>query len=109
MIDERENFPFTSELFCLFLERFPGTRPSFICRTPRLMTWVQIHMWGEMIPNSGMHDFLASILTKELDLLSSEGDHISVMFLHPYVGIDWRGYLNILFTMNEPPDDRGKI
>jgi hypothetical protein len=53
------------------------------------MTGVEIHMWGEMIPIRGMHDFPSRILREELDILSSEGDHISVMVLHPYIGIDW--------------------
>jgi hypothetical protein len=98
MIDGRENFPFASELFCLFFERFPETRPSFVCRPPRPMTEVWMHMWGEMMPKRGMPDFPARISREALQLLASEADHVFVMVSCPYVGMDWRGCPNILFT-----------
>jgi hypothetical protein len=44
-----------------------------------------------------------------LGLLASEADHMFIMVSCPYTGLDWRGCLNILFTPDEPPDDRGNI
>jgi hypothetical protein len=28
---------------------------------------------------------------------------------YPYAGMDWRGFVNIHFTKDEPPDDKGNI
>ena len=45
-----------------------------------------------------------------LDLLASvDRLHPFIMVPCPYVGLDWRGCPNILFTDDEPPDDRGNI
>jgi hypothetical protein len=109
MIHGRENFPFSSELFCLFFERFLETRPTFFHQPFRPMTQVWMHMWGKMIPKRGQLEFLARISTDALGLLASEDDHMFVMVLCPYVGLDWRGCTNILFTLDEPPDARGNI
>jgi hypothetical protein len=72
MIHGRENFPFASELFCLFFERFPETRPTFFCHPFRSMTQVWMHMWGEMMPKRGQPEFPARISTDALGLLASE-------------------------------------
>jgi hypothetical protein len=66
MMDRRVNFPFSSELFCLFFERFPETRPTFVHRPPRPMTKVHMHMWGEMMPKRGMPDFSSRISREAL-------------------------------------------
>ena len=44
-----------------------------------------------------------------LELLASVDDHPFVMVPCPYAGLDWRGCANILFTDDEPPNDRGNI
>jgi hypothetical protein len=54
-------------------------------------------------------EFPARIAPDALGLLGSATDHMFVMVLCPYAGLDWRGCLNILFTIDEPPDDRGNI
>ena len=44
------------------------------------------------------------------NLLASEDEHDFVdLVLYPYVGMNWRGCVNIYFTEDEPPDDRGNI
>jgi hypothetical protein len=104
MIDGKENFSFSSEFFCLFFERFPETRSTFVHRPPTLMTEVWMHMWGKMIPNMGMPDFLARISREALQLLASETNHVFVMVSCPYTGMDWIGYPKILFTLNDTTD-----
>jgi hypothetical protein len=66
-------------------------------------------MLGEMMPKRGQPKFLARIFPDALGLLGNAVDHIFVMVSCPYVGLDWRGCLNILFTPDDPPDDRGNI
>ena len=66
-------------------------------------------MWGEMMPKRGHPEFLGRISTDALGLLASELNHMIMMVLCPYTGLDWRGCMNILFTPNEPPDARGNI
>jgi hypothetical protein len=100
-------FPYSSDFF--FFERFPETRPSFVHWRPMMMTEVRMHMWGKMIPKRGMPYFPARISKEALQLLSSEEDHVFMMVSCPYVGMDWQGFLNILFTMDEPLDDQGNI
>jgi hypothetical protein len=73
------------------------------------MNKVRMHMLGNMMPKRGMPDFPSRISREALDLLSSEADHVFVIVLFPYARMDWRGCLNILFTMDEPLDDRGNI
>jgi hypothetical protein len=68
-----------------------------------------MHMWGNMNPKRGMPDFPARISREALDLLSSEEDHVFLMVSCPYTLMDWRGCLNILFIVDEPLDDQGKI
>jgi len=66
-------------------------------------------MCGEMIPKSGQLEFLVKIFPDALVILGSAADHMFFMVLCPYVGLDWRGCLIFLFTIDEPPDDRGNI
>jgi hypothetical protein len=70
---------------------------------------VQMDMWGEMIPKRGQPEFSTRISPDALGLLGSEVDHIFIMVSCPYMDLDWRGCRNILFTLDEPPDDRGNI
>ena len=51
----------------------------------------------------------ARISYDELELLASVDENLFIMVPCPYAGLDWRGCANILFTANEPPDDRGNI
>ena len=83
MIDGRENFPFTLELFCLFFERFLEMRPIFFRRPPRSRTEVQMHMWGETMPKRGMPNFPARISKEALQLLANEVDHVFLMVSCP--------------------------
>jgi hypothetical protein len=43
------------------------------------------------------------------DFLAQEENFVLNVVQYPYVGMDWRGCPNILFTTDEPPDDRGNI
>ena len=40
----RVNFPFALDLFCLFFERFPETRPTFVQQPRRSMLHVRMQM-----------------------------------------------------------------
>ena len=66
-------------------------------------------MWGQMMPKRGESDFFARISHDALEFLSSVDDHTFVLMPCPYVGLDWRGCSNILFTQDELPDARGNI
>ena len=68
-----------------------------------------MHMWGQMMPKRGKTEFSARISHDALEFLASVDDHPFVMVPCPYVGLDWRGCANILFTDDELPDDRGNI
>jgi hypothetical protein len=47
MIRGRSNFPFSSELFCLFFERFPETRPIFSIILLGQDSCVDAHVGGD--------------------------------------------------------------
>jgi hypothetical protein len=57
----------------------------------------------------GMTKISPKISPDALGLLANEADHMFVMVSCPYVGLDWRGCMNILFTPDETLDDRGNI
>jgi hypothetical protein len=57
------------------------------------------------MPKRAQQEFSDKILAYTLELLSSAADHIFVMVPCPSVGLDWRGFTNIIFTPDEPPDD----
>jgi len=61
------------------------------------------------MPKRGRPKFLARISPDSLGLLGSEVDHMFIMVLCHYMGLDWRGCSNILFTPDEPPNDIGNI
>ena len=62
------------------------------------------------MPKRGDTDFFARISHDALELLASVDElHPFIMVPCPYVGLDWRGCANILFTDDEPQDDRGNI
>ena len=75
---ERLAFPFSSDLFCLFFERFPETI---------LHVWMQ--MWGEMMLKRGMFEYPARISSDALELLANVDDHMFMMVPCPYTGLDW--------------------
>ena len=89
MICERSNLNFSLELFFLFFERFPETRPTFFDHPgrPRPQAWM--HMWGEMMPKRGQQDFPTKISPDAQWILGSEADHMFIMVLCPYVVLDW--------------------
>ena len=68
-----------------------------------------MHMWGQMMPKREETLFPARISDDALELLASVDDHPFIMVPCPYLGLDWRGCANILFTANELPNDRGNI
>ena len=105
----RVNFPFTLELFCLFFERFPEKRPTFILQPRRLMLNIRMQMWEQMIPKRGEVNFSARISHDALEFLSSVHDHAFILVPCLYAGLDWQGCANILFTQDEPSDARGNI
>ena len=61
------------------------------------------------MPKRGESEFSTRISCDALELLSSVDEHGFIMVSCPYAGLDWRGCANILFTDDEPPDDRGNI
>ena len=50
-------------------------------------------------------EFLAMITSYVLEMLANEDDHALDMVPYPYVDMDWRGLLEIFFTLDEPPDE----
>jgi hypothetical protein len=66
-------------------------------------------MWGDMMPKRGQLDFMSRISRDTLELLATKVDHMFIMVSFPYACLDWRGYLNILFTPYETPTDRVDI
>ena len=66
-------------------------------------------MWGQMMPKRGKLEFSATILHDALELLASVDEHAFVLVPCLYAGLDWQGCVNILFTDDEPTDDRGNI
>ena len=73
-------------------------RPNFVRQPCRPMLEAQMHMWGKMMPKRGETMFLARISHDPLNMVPCH-----------YAGLDWRGCANILFTDDEPLDDRGNI
>ena len=85
-------------------------RPTFVRQPRRLMFEARMHMWGQMMPKRGETVFPARMSHDALELLASVDEpHPFIMVPCPYVGLHWQGCPNILFTDDEPPDDRGKI
>ena len=86
-------------------------RPTFFRQPRRRMFEARMHMWGHMMPKRDETLFLARISHDALDLLASVYDqlHHFIMVPCPYARLYWRGCANILFTDDEPPDDRGNI
>ena len=109
MIHGRSSFPFGSNFFCLFFERFLETRPTFDRHPPRPITDVQMCIWAEMMPKRCHPQYPARISPKELQLLECEDNHMFIMVSCPYARMDWRQCPNILFTKVELADDRGSI
>jgi hypothetical protein len=60
---------------------------------------VRMHMWGDMIPKRGQVESPAKIAPNALGLLGNVVDHMFVIVLCLYAGLDWRGCLNILLTI----------
>ena len=111
-VNGRLHFPFASELYNLFFERFHSTRMTLIHDLPpRPREDARMHMWGQLLPKRGQSELLCGVDDKDVcDLLAEEDEHDVLDFvLYPYAGIYWRGFENIQFTKDEPPDDRGNI
>ena len=68
-----------------------------------------MHMWGQMMPKREETLFPTRISNDALGLLASVFEHPFIMVPCPYAGLDWRGCANILFTDDEPLDDRANI
>lgn len=66
---------------------------------------------GKLLPKWGQSEWLCSAVEKEVcDFFDLEDDHdVLDLVLYPYMGMDWRGCVNIHFTKDEPRDDRGNI
>ena len=64
-----------------------------------------MHMWGEMMTKREELEFLALITSYVLEMLANEDDHALDMVPYTYVDMDWRGFLEIFFTLDEPPDE----
>ena len=85
----RVNFPFASELFCLFFERFPEMRPTFFWQPRRPMLRVRMQMWGQMMPKRGESKFSARISHDALELLASVDEHPFILVPCLYAGLNW--------------------
>lgn len=103
------NFHFTSNLFYLFFYRFPKRKPSFDRHPSRLITEVQINLWGKMMPKRGQLEYLGKISTDALGILVSEIEHMFFMLSCPYMEMDWHQYPNILFIHDDSTNERGNI
>ena len=68
-----------------------------------------MHMWEQMMPKMEETLFPVRISNDSLELLSSVDEHTFILVPCPYAGLHWQGCANILFTADEPPDDRGNI
>ena len=66
-----------------------------------------MHKLGQMMPKREETLFPARISHDALDFLVSVDEHPFIMVPCPYAGFYWRGCVNILFTADEPVDDRG--
>ena len=66
-------------------------------------------MWGQMMPKRGESDFSVRISHDALEFLGSVDEHPFILVPCPYAGLDWLGCANILFTDDEPLDDRSNI
>ena len=73
------------------------------------MAEARMHMCGEMIPKRGKLKFPARITLGVLEMLASEDNHALEMVPYPYAIMDWRGFLEIIFTIDEPLDHKGNI
>jgi len=82
----RVNFPFASKLFCLFFERFPETRPSFLRQPHRSITEACMHMWGQMMPKREETLFPVRVSDDALELLASVDEYPFIMAAYPYAG-----------------------
>lgn len=111
-INGRLHFPFDSGLYTLFFERFHFTRSTFIHGLPpRPRTITHMHMWGQLFPKRGQSEWSCSVVEKGIcELLASidERDVVDLV-LYLYAKMDWRGCMNIHFTEDKPPNDRGNI
>ena len=84
-------------------------RPMIFQQPRRLMMDAPMHMWGQMMPKRGETMFPTRISNDALELLASVDKNPFIMVPCPYAGLDWQGCSNILFTSDEPLDDRGNI
>ena len=110
-VNGRLHFPISSQLYT-FSQRFNYTILTLIHRLPpRPTSDACMHMWHKVFPKRGQLEWLCSVVDKDnCDFLASKDDHdVLDLVLYPYVGMDQRGYMNIQFTEDQPPDDRGNI
>ena len=77
-------------------------RPTFVRQPRRPMLESRMHMWGKMMPKRGETKFSVRISHDALELLANVYEHPFVRIPCRYVGLDWRGCANILFTYDEP-------
>ena len=83
-------------------------RPTFVRKPRRLMFEAWMHMWGKMMPKRGETVFPARISHDALELVANVDKlHPFIMVPYPYARLNWQGCANILFTYDEPQDDRG--
>jgi hypothetical protein len=63
-----------------------------------------------LFPKKGQLEFPITPVGRDVcDLLAREDNPVLDIVQYPYMGMDWRGCPNILFTTVEPPDERGNI
>jgi hypothetical protein len=71
---------------------------------------LHMHIWGGFFPKRGPPNWSCTTVSREVcDFLAREENHVLNLVQYPYMGMDWRGSFNILFTIVKPPDERGNI
>jgi hypothetical protein len=65
---------------------------------------------GVVVSQEGPAEWLCTLVGREIcDFLAGEDNHVLDLVQYPYMGMDWRGCPNILFTIDEPTYERGNI
>jgi hypothetical protein len=74
------------------------------------MTDALMRMWGKLFLKRIQPGWSCTLIDREIyDFLGQEENFVLNVVQYLYVGMDWRGRPNILFTTDEPLDDRGNI
>jgi hypothetical protein len=71
---------------------------------------VHMHMWGQLFPKRGQLEFPYTSISRDVcDFLAREDNLVLDIVQYPYAMDGLRGCPNIIFTIVEPPNERGNI